>query len=259
MKLLFFDEFKHKKTDYMIYGLSGVFIDNSSYGRLKNGFASKLKKLGWDASIEFKGRHSFSSTKGDQAISIEERLQFVEELFTLSSSSGGSYAAATVYYSIERFSLETSESEMYCSILNKIVKHLPKASKGANKNGKNNIIVFVDRNDAIKMSDIYTSVSTGLSDRGYCQIEKVVSCDSSNDTPGIIFADLSAYFLDNYLKTRSFNESNIDVIKGLLTKLEKNTLSEDDMEKLESLTISINKERTSSNLLSSLKKMRIVR
>jgi hypothetical protein len=259
MKLLFIDEIKNRDKEYNFYGLIAVLIDNSSYGRFKKVFYEKIKKMGWNSEIEIKGRYSFSKTKGDESISVEDRLKFVEDLFELSKTSSTKYASAQVFYTFDIFPKSVTEEKMYSALLDRIIKKLPKGKKDGNKNGKNNIIIFLDNNEAINVKDISMQIEDIFKDRGLFLIERCLNVDSGNETPGIIFADHVAYFIDNYIKTSDFNENNKDKVKLLISKFSENNLSEQESNELKIFMTSFGKEQKSINLLRALKKMTYIK
>ena len=254
MKLLFVDEFKESKETHEFYGLVVVLIDTSSYCRFKSGFYKKFKDLGWDEKIEIKGRYSFSS-KGDDTISVKNRLKFVENLFELSKSGRDKYASAKVYYAFDLFPKKTKEEEMYNDLLLKILNKIPKGLVSGNKNGKNNIIMFLDSNEALNTINISKNVESVLKKRNLFLIERCIDFSSGNETPGIIFADYVAYFVSNYFKTNTFNEINKGRIKELLSKFDNDRISKKELEELFKFRNSVRKEQKSVELLKALKKM----
>jgi len=182
MKFLFVDEFKSIKKTNKFYGLVVVLIDNSSYSRFKRGFYERLKKIGWDTEIEIKGCFSFSSTKGDKKILIEDRLKFVEELFDLSKSSGNKYASAKVYYTLDVFPRSASEMDMYSDLLYRILKKIPNGLKNGNKNGKNNLVIFLDSNTALNIEAISEQSEKILSGKKLFLVERCIDFCSGNKT-----------------------------------------------------------------------------
>jgi len=258
MYLVFADEFKESRKNFEFYGLSVIYINNSSYQKFKKGFYKRLKELGWNPSIEIKGRYSFSSTKGDTNVSINDRLKFVEKLFDLSKSGSGRYASAQCYYSIGIYNKGTDEEEMYLDLLSKIIRKLPLGKKGGNKNGNNNVIFFLDRNDSIRPIKISDKVEQLCEQRRLFLIERPLSVKSGNETPGIIFADHVGFFISNYLKTNKFNRSTRPRFEKLLKKFSAGELSKEEKEEFLQYVISIRKEDRSVKLLRALKKMTYV-
>lgn len=258
MNLYFVDEFKNDIGEYISYGIVLVRINNASYSRFKKGFYNELRKLGWDEKIEIKGRYSFSSTKGDAKIPIVDRLNFVTNLFKLSSSSSGSYCSADVYYTFEVNKKPFIESDVYIRLLTKVIDKLSKGTKASNKNGKNNSLIFMDQNRSVNYKLLNDAVEASLAGRGLQMIEKCIMIDSDNKSPGIIFADHIAFFVSNYFKTKEYNEFKINKIKELLMKNEKEPLTTAEDEELHQFIISYRKEKKSSHLLSSLKKFRYI-
>lgn len=259
MKFLFVDEFKEDKKTYKFYGLAAVLIDSSSYGRFKKGFYDRLKKLGWDTGVEIKGCYGFSSKKGDCSVSVEDRLEFVENLFELSKSGNKKYASVKVFHTFDIFHKLAIEKEMYLNLLEKIFSKLPKGTASGNKNGKNNILVFLDSNSVLDMKNISERSEAALKRRNLLLVEKCVDLVSGNNTPGIIFADHVAYFLHNYIKTSDFNEQNKEKIKTLMGKFSEESISDQEQKELNSYIISIKKQQKSVSLLSALKKMVFVK
>jgi len=257
MKFLFVDEFKENRKNTEFYGLSAILIDNSSYSKFKNGFYSRLEELGWDPSIEIKGRYSFSK-KGDAKVSIEDRLKFVEKLFELSKSKNGKYASAQCFYTFNIFKKGIDEMTMYSDLLLRIFKKMPKGKKRDNKNGKNNIVVFLDSNNAINTVKMSDSIEKVVLDRNLCLVERCFFVDSGNKTPGIIFADHVAFFINKFFKTNRFNEKNSVRIKELLVKFSHGKFTEQEKAELKRFLISIKKEDKTVHLLSALKKLKYV-
>lgn len=255
MRIFFVDEFKNSKKTHEFYGLSAVLIDNSSYAKFKKGFYNKLEKLGWNKELEIKGCHSFSSTKGDLNVSIENRLKFVENLFELSKTGSGKYASAKVYYTLDLFPKSTPETEMYLSLLKKILGKIPSGVKKGSGNGKNNVIIFLDENKSLDIKEISEQAEKVLSEKKLFLIERCVNFSSGNDTPGIIFADHVAYFIDNYLKTNNFNEKNKSRLKFLIDKFYKNEITQIELKEFGNFINSLEKEQKSVKLLIALKKM----
>ncbi len=260
MRLLFVDEFKDcSNKEYNFYGLVFAVINNSSYARFKNGFYQKLHKLGWDVNKEIKGRFSYSAKKGDPNISVEDRLKFAEDLFELSYSDSKKSASAHIYHTWGVFEKTISEKEMYTTLFYKILNKLPKLSTAGHKNGKNNIIIFLDNNDVLDIKTLSRESAKILKTRNYFLIERCINFDSGNDTPGIIFADFIAYFIDNFFKTYKFNKENKEQIAELKSKLHNDTLTESEYGKLKTLIVSLEKEITSNKLLSVIKSIKFIK
>lgn len=255
MKLLFVDEFKDDKHSFKFYGLCAVLIDNSSYSRFKKGFYKRLEALGWDPGIEIKGRYSFSIKNGDTNIPIPERLKFVENLFELSKSSGEKYASAKVYFAFDFFPNTLNESNIYIDLLARILKRLPNGIKSGNKNGKNNICIFLDNNNSVNIKNVSEQSDFILCSKNLFLIERCVSLNSGNETPGIIFADHVAYFIQNLIKTSDFNDSNKECFKALMNRFSGGIITPSEQIQLDNFLISLDKEQKSANLLKALKIM----
>lgn len=255
MKLLFVDEFKNNKKDSVFYGITVIVMNNSSYMRFKKGFYGKLKELGWNTKIEIKGCFCYSAKKGDENIGVEERLKFVENLFEMSKTSSKKYASAQIYYTFDIFPKSISEMDMYSNLLYKILKKLPKGPKSGNKNGKNNMVIFLDSNKDLDIKIISEESEKILNTRNNFLVERCVNFSSGNDTPGIIFADHISFFIGNYLKTGVFNENNKERIKYLINRLSENNITELERKELDSFIISLKKESKSKDLLKVIKSM----
>jgi len=260
MKYIFIDEIKKEDSDFAFYGLVLVVIDNASYAKFKAGFYNIFEKLGWDKKIELKGRYSFSK-KGDKNISIDDRLDFVGNLFDLSKSGGGKYASAQIFYSMKYFDKKETEMDKYSFLLKKILNKLPKANKKDNKNGKNNIVFFIDNNHELDLHTLSTMIGEVLDARGYKLVERIISVDSDNYTPGIIFVDHIAYFINNFLNLSEFNEKDSVVkdYKNLVEKLMNDAISESELKKLKTYLNNRKKEKTTLKKLRLLKKMEFIK
>ena len=259
MKFIFVDEFKEFKKTHKFYGLVAILIDNSSYMRFKKGFYDKLKKLGWNKEIEIKGRYSFSATKGDRSVSVEDRLKFIESIFELSESGNKKYASAKVYYTFDIFPEKKLEAQMYSELFRRILSKIPSGTKKGNKNGNNNMVIFLDSNKDLDIESISDMVEGILSRKNLFLIERCIDFCSGNKTPVILFANYVAYFLNNYFKVRVFNEANKERIKFLINKLTHNNTTDDENKEVKRFIISLEKERKSRNILTALKTMNYVK
>jgi len=258
MKYVFIDELKHTKKECDIYGLSFVIIDNSSYSKYKRGFYKHFNELGWDSKIELKGRYSFSQ-KGDKNVPLEKRLEFVEKLFELSKSTSGKYSSAAVYYTVGVYKKNTTEEYRYHDLLTKIIKTLPKQNASQAKNGKNNLVFFIDNNDLLDINNLTCMIDSELQKKNLYLVERPIFVKSDNLTPGILFADHVAYFIDNYLKTSEFNEKNRIEFSKLINKYSNGTIDSNEVVQLDQFHISFEKETKSVDLLRLLKKMTFVK
>ena len=85
MEFLYVDESGDSKfTSY--FGLCVAAVNAVHYRTIKQEFQNLLRESAWDETIEFKGSHLFSASKGDTAVSIENRVTIAEQLLDLNAA-----------------------------------------------------------------------------------------------------------------------------------------------------------------------------
>lgn len=253
MQHLFIDEFKNKEDGINVYGLSAVYVNNSHYSKIKSGLQENLETIRWNLEIEKKGRHTYSSTKGDTTVNIEDKISFLNNIFKLSKSGSGKSSSLKIIYAFGIFNEHASEFLMYSCLFKEVLKKLPKASD--KKNGKNNIAIFLDKNNSINVSEITEIAETACNERNLYLFERCFLVDSGNLTPGIMYADHIAYCIQNIFKVKEFNDNNLPKFKELLDKWESKMITPEEKKELEKYANNYQKEGQMLNVLSSIQNM----
>jgi hypothetical protein len=250
MKFLFIDEFKYDytKDSTKLYGLVGVLIDAVHYPSFKKTFHDELNSIGWNKHLELKGKSMFSSD-GDKNVVVEDRINFMSKVVSLSkSASSGKNTKIHAYVSIELYSKEEKEFNCYVANLKKIILKFQN-----NKDKKKGLLaVFYDENSCINHTGLTNEISSCLTARGYSLFESPFAVRSNLENPGIMFADYVCYFHQSFLQLKKFRRENGEEIATLLKK---DDLTESEKGKLKSHVINFKKESTSKDLIASLKKV----
>jgi hypothetical protein len=249
MKFLFIDEFKFDvpKISFKMYGLAGVLIDAVHYLSFKDSFHRELEKIGWDKHLELKGRSMFSAD-GDARVKIDDRIKFMSKVVNLSKSSTGKTAKIHVYVSIEFYNESEKEFTCYAKNLEKIINKIPRAS---NKR-KSLLGIYYDNNECIDPSKFNEKLRDCLKKRSFNLFESSFPVKSSLEHPGIMFADYVCYFHQSFLHLSKFRKKNIEKIVEFL---EKNDLNDGERKQLSAHLINYKKEKTTKELIESLKKV----
>lgn len=186
MQFLFVDESGDAKFDGY-FGLCVAAINSAHYKTAKAGFHAILRQHGWKESIEFKGSHLFSATKGDPHISIDQRIEIAGAVLDLNKSERN--ARMRFHYG-SRTDCEEQKAAYLATLPKLICKALPKIHK---KNGKDLVMVSCDERSDTSAAEIQAVILPAIASRGYTLIEEVTTARSSFHTVGILYADLVSY------------------------------------------------------------------
>lgn len=191
MKLIFIDETTDAKyKDYL--GLCISIVDSTHYKNIKRGFQKILRDSNWDESIEFKGSHIFSATRGDKKVDIPGRIDIVEKILNLNISAKN---ARMRFYYAKQNKVKNHKQAYLSSIPSLLHKILPSPSKGR---GKDLISLSCDHRSDIKPVEIHRIVEPVLNKKGYTILEHVTMPISCFDTVGILFTDIVCYLASRY-------------------------------------------------------------
>jgi len=254
MKFIFIDEFKPSTSgiaNQKLFGLSAVMIDSAYYATFKKGFEGAFSKLGWTKEKELKGRYVYSK-KIFENITINQRIKFAEDLFSLSASRTGKSKRISVFVSFNYFATDIQEYDIYINLLSRILKKIEKPQSA--KIGKNLIAFFLDNNDAVtkKISESsFYRLITQVINRKWIVFERPFFINSSSLSPGLIFADFVSYFHQNFIDTRNFFNATKDRFINLLDNFY--SLLPKEKEELKRYIINYNKQRQSSRIIGILK------
>ncbi len=186
MELVFVDESGDTKfKDY--FGLCVAVVNVVHYKSLKEGFQSILRKSEWEESIEFKGSHLFSASKGDVKVPIERRIDIASRVLNLNKST--SNARMRFHYG-RRHDCEDIKGDYLEYLPALIEKALPKPKKGK---GKDVVAVSCDFRNDISAKEIQEVILPILNAKGYTLLEDVTTPHSNFETVGILYADIVSY------------------------------------------------------------------
>lgn len=167
-------------------------VSAHNYAALSKRFTSALSVSGWRLSEEFKGQCVFSSSKGCEDITVDERVSLTKKLFF--STSGQKNAHVTFFYASKR---EQMTRELYLELLKScLVKALKRGEVGGSKSL---VALYFDQRDDVLTSDITSVVTSVAFERGRLLIEgHVAEVRSNNLSVGVQLADLVGYVCGRY-------------------------------------------------------------
>lgn len=198
MKLLFADETGDNKfKDY--FGVCVAVIDSSKYSLIKKNFNETLKRYGWDPSIELKGAHLFSESKGDPSVDVPTRIDMTYNLLRLNVSKKN--ARMSFFYVATRTD-PGQTNDVYLDAIESLIRKALKA-KRSSSGGKDVVAVTLDQLSGLDKRAVRETVSSVVTDRGFLLFEDVIYAESRMETVGTIYADIVAYLV-----------SRIDVIEN---------------------------------------------
>ena len=222
MELIFFDESGDSKFKNY-FGLCMAVVNSSHYSSVKRGFHSVLEKYGWPKNQEFKGSHIFSSNRGPQGVSTDQRVDMAGEILDLTSSRKNSKFRFFYYRNME-------SSDHKVTYLHGLQKALNKGIKRKKGSGHKEIVFLsYDSRSDVSVSDVRDIAIPVISKKRLVLCEELVMADSNYHTVGILLADIVAY-LASRIDTISNDEGLFEQIpeeerekNGKLRKLRAST------------------------------------
>lgn len=218
MRLFFIDEFDgvaEKKN----FGISLVSVDATKYRIMCDEFIKILKRHKWDSRTELKGYYLFSRNPAGVTKSPEEMIELEKDLIKAFAGSINTRGGLiTSYNALGR------STENYRGLVCRAINKLPRNSHGGIKSLAS---VIFDRWDQLiaprEKSLVDNEVSACLKDRGYYLVEHSSQyVESSNDTPGIIYADILGHISRWIIENPKSKELNLfDLVEGKPTTSKK--------------------------------------
>ena len=203
MKFLFIDE----TEKFGQFGVSAVLIDHSKYPIIKKSIWNELSKYKWSFNEEFKSTQIFSSSTGDINVTVAQRMELAKRIMKTNIGEKNNRLKAYFCYSKAKRS-----QDLYCKLLEKIIKKLPKATNS--KNGKNLIAIFVDELDGGHSYRERACKSINkLSERDYLLVDYPSFVKSSNHTTGILLADHIAFVANWKILSKQDKDREVSEIK----------------------------------------------
>lgn len=185
MKLVFVDEAGDAKFKYYL-GICVAVVDARFYALLKAAAQSILKHAGWDRTVEFKGTHLFSASKGCPRVDIPARIKAAGELLDLNVATSNS----RMRFHYGRVQTPDHGGAYRLGLPPLLAKALGRAPRGA---GKNLLSVVCDERSDVPSQELHDAIATVVSRSGYVLHETVVCARSSFDSVGLMFADIVGY------------------------------------------------------------------
>jgi len=202
MKFIFIDEVEQPNKNKSFFGLGAVIIDSANYSKFKNEANKHFKKLKWPEKSEFKGRYLFSQ-KVDKNITIDERINFVDEFSKMSVATKNARYSFLFTYNFDK-----RTKKNFLLLLEKVAKQISAPPKC--KGDKCLAGIFCDNIGFVSASDIYNTISGKLKKK-LTIFERPFCVDSDNKTFGIMAVDILCY-LKSWVEIIS-NVKNIKIIK----------------------------------------------
>ncbi|MCK4520506.1 DUF3800 domain-containing protein [Candidatus Parcubacteria bacterium] len=184
MKFIFIDEIEQHSKNKNFFGLGAILIDSANYSKFKNEANKHFKKLKWPEKIEFKGRYLFSQ-KVDKNITIEERINFVNEFSKMSVATKNARYSFLFSYNFKK-----KTKNNYLLLLGKITNKIPAPSSC--KGDRCLVAVFCDNGDIVSLDDIYDTILKKLKNK-LIIFERPFCINSDNKTFGIMTVDILCY------------------------------------------------------------------
>ena len=187
MKLVFLDETGDEKfKDFL--GISVAIIDAAHYAKTKQGFQQALRQASWNESVEFKGSHIFSASKGDPAVDVDQRIALAGAILRLNVAN--KYARMSFYFGSQTGVTNVAKAYLQ-SAPSFLAKVLPKPMKGGK--AKNLLAITADYRNDVKAEDLQNGMLPLVHKRGWELFEQVSLVHSNFHTVGILFADIVGY------------------------------------------------------------------
>lgn len=223
MELLFVDECGDAKFK-SYFGLCVAAINAVHYKKAKTGFQNVLRSAGWDESIEFKGSYLFSASRGDQEISIDERIQMARQIIDLNMANVN---ARMRFHYFSRDDCGSVKNEYLDALPHLVGKALPSQAKHGR--AKDLVAISCDCRSDLKAAEIQECLLPVVEQKGFTFFEEVTTPISSFHTVGILYADLIAYLagrvdtIGNDSQLFEDITSEMAALNGKLRKLESST------------------------------------
>jgi len=187
MKLLFVDETGDDKfKDYL--GICVAIVDASHYGGLKDGFQKVLRRSLWNESIEFKGQHIFSASKGDTSVDINQRVAITKNI--LRQNIAKKNARMTFHFGSQTGVSNIGQAYLE-SLPQFLEKVLPKPVKGGK--AKNLIALTCDFRNDVAQEALQHVLLPVIEKKRWQLYEQVTTVHSNFHTVGILYADIVGY------------------------------------------------------------------
>lgn len=186
MRFIFIDEIEQPKHAAKFFGVAGLFVNSAHYLALRRAVEGALDAAKWNRDQEFKGRYIFSSTKGDDSVPVERRIELVRTIVAATTAKKNARVRFCFAYNDKGKSAEN-----YLDLVAKVsAKCRPPQDASQDKPL---VSMYCDYLNDVKPKDIEAAVANVLADRRLRLVEMPVLTPSGNSTPGLIAADVLAF------------------------------------------------------------------
>jgi hypothetical protein len=139
MRLYFIDEVKNQRNN-QYFGVCCVHMEHGYYQSIHEKMIKIFERAEWNLDqYEFKGSYMFSSSRGDPQVSVEKRIEMVEQILDLDIAKKNSKLKIEFC-----FNASGDSEDNYLGLLTECFKKLPSPHNGL---GKRLCGVFVDHHD----------------------------------------------------------------------------------------------------------------
>ncbi|MBW2673814.1 MAG: hypothetical protein JRD89_10440 [Deltaproteobacteria bacterium] len=154
---------------------------------MRHAIDKALDDCDWCRDHEFKGSVIFSSTKGDTSVTTEQRVDAASSMVAATVSKANARVSCSIAWTDKGGGVK-----QHLDLVGQAVSRcLALAGKAA---GKDLVAVYADNKDEIKPPELSAAIKKAVKSRGYTLVEDVVVVASSCDWPGVLLADVLAYF-----------------------------------------------------------------
>lgn len=184
--MIFVDEIEqpHRKPGF--FAVSVLVVNSRFYKSLKDAVDKALAKGGWSRAEEFKGRYIFSSSTSDTRVAVDRRIEIVRSI--VAETTAKKNARARYYFA---YNGDGKSADNYLSLVARAMAHCPKPE--SRRGDEALAAVLFDQTNLVRPSQVEEAVRPALTRRGYTLVEAPVPLASTNETAGLIAADVLVF------------------------------------------------------------------
>jgi hypothetical protein len=186
MRLIFIDEIEQPKHAPKFFGVAGLFVNSSHYSALRRAVEDALDAAKWNRGEEFKGRFIFSSTKGDDSVPVDRRIELVRTIVSATTAKRNARVRFCFAYNDKG-----KNAENYLDLVAKVTAKCPQPENAMQD--KPLVSMYCDYLSDVKPKNIEDAVTDVLACRRLRPVEMPAVMLSSNSTAGLIAADVLAF------------------------------------------------------------------
>lgn len=177
-----------------------------------------LDAAGWDRGAEFKGRYIFSQA-GDSGVSVDDRIEIVRSIVSTTTARRNARARLCFAHNGHGKSRDN-----YLKLVGEVIARCPKPQNQTQD--KALVSVYLDHTDIVKVKEVEGVVAPILEKRYLRLVETPVLLPSSNNTAGLIAADVLAYLKSwDVLSPDPSEEEQASLFESSVAQLNKKKLA----------------------------------